>query len=405
MPLSATSHANLHRFQTEHPAEMQKLLDGVKSGDISPSDAAAEIPGVTPLDIMDVAANGLEDIASNADARAMGRAGADAPSTFGGLAAGGTLASKGAIFNQTWETTEAASGALAGATRRDPVSFKERVGEMLPEFQGGGAKSALKSLGIAAAAAGGAFFMNPLLSPMAFVISFYMGMKAQALPGEKTSKKDPISAEEGAALKAAFDGASPEEKGAMGAAFANFKFEGIEIDPSAQKVVDEVSAYAQRPEGVAAQRYLDAAAAVRGVLTGEGETAALTAVLESMTPDQLEEVRPFLWDGLHDKKGNPDYHLKADEKLTGMIFSDRAAGDLATYMVAAFAAAGSHGGDQVTKKEVKLLLAQLERFEPSIAHPALEAAGSQLAQMNIAPDAADTLAAVLEGIAAGATQE
>jgi len=405
MPLSATSQARLHQFQTEHPAELKKLMDGVKAGDITPSQAAAEIPGVSALELMEFSETWLDDMAGNADAQALGRAGADAPSTFGGLPAGGTLASKGAIFNQTWDTAEAARGALKAATKREPVGFRERWSELLPEFRGGTAKSSLKSLGIAAAAAGGAFFVNPLLTPVAFAVSFYMGMKAHALPGEKVSKKDPITAEEGATLKAAFDGASEAEKAAMGVSFAAFDRAGLEIDPTASIVIEEVAAYAQTPAGVAAQRYLDTATAVQGILSGEGDAAALSAVLETMTPDQLDEVRPFLWDGLHTKKGSPDFHLKADPELTELIFSDRNAGELAAYMVASFCAVGSHGGEQVTKKEVNLLLAQLERFDADVAHPALEAVGGELAKMNITADAANKFAAVLEGIAASAAQE
>jgi hypothetical protein len=402
MPLSATSHARLQQFQQDNPARLEKLLEGVKAGDITAADAAAEIPGLTAADVMDVAVNGVEDLANNAGAQALGRAGADAPSTFGGIGPGGTLASKGILFEQTFETVASAQAALKQTTKRPARNFKERMGEMMPEFRGGTTKSVLKAIAIGGATAAGAFFVNPLLTPGAFLVATYMGLKAQALPGEKKSKKDPITAEEGAALKAAFDGATDAEKGAIAAATVGFSRDGLEIAPEAEKALDEIAAFASQPAGQTAQRLLDVSNAVQALFTDkEPDIAGLKSALAAMPAEELEEVRPFLWDALHDKKGNASIDLDSDPELAGLVFSDKSAEDLAAYMCAAFCAAGSHGGEQISKKEVNLLLARLERFDASVSHPALVAVGEQLPSMNIDPKAALVMAAVLEGIAGG----
>lgn len=400
MPLSATSHARLQQFQQDNPARFDELVKGVKAGDIAAADAAAEIPGVSPADLMEVVMSGLDAIAGNADAQALGRAGSDAATTFGGLPAGGTLAAKGMIFDSTLDTHAAAVGALKEAVKRQPVGFRERVGEMLPEFRGGTAKSALKALGMGGAAAGGAFFINPLLSPVALVVGFYMGMKGNALPGEKATQKDPITADEGAAIKAAFDGASEAEKGAMAAAVANFKLENVEMEPDAKAALDEIAAYASSPAGESAQRFLDLGAAVQSVL-GEDKTdpAELREALAKLSPDELEEVRPFLWDAVHDKLGIPNrIAIEKDDVLVDLLYSDKGAAELAQYMVASFVAHGSAGGEEVTLKEVNLLLRQLDRFDQSVSLPAAVAAGDQLAQMKISPKAATRMADVIDAI-------
>jgi hypothetical protein len=411
MPLSASSQASLQAFRQANPAQLEKLLDQVKAGSLSATEAADQVPGLTAADIQELSLNGLEDLASNRDAQALGRAGTGAASDFGGVGPGGTLAAKGVLFNQTFETGAAAQGALASAATRE-LGVGENIMSLIPEFSGGG-KSVLKGLGVGLASAGGAFFVNPFLSPVALVVGFYMGIKPDVVGQRKIDSRDPITAEEGAALKAAFDGASPTEKGAIAAATAAFDRSQLEVDPAAAKALDEIAAHARTPAGQQAARFLVVGDAVRDLLTylappkrgkkkkkDPPDLQPLTAALGKLSPDELEEVRPFLWDALHDDKGNPSIDLDSDPQLKASVFSDKNASQLAAYMVAAFCAQGSHGGGEISKKEVNVLLSRLDRFDKSVSYPALEAAGEQMAQLPIQQDAARYMARVLDTIAA-----